>query len=456
MRDAADLTARAAAEAIAAAHVTSAELTDACLARAAAFEALGAFVVLDEEGARRQAAARDRELRSGRGRGALHGLPVAVKDLVDVAGLPTRAGSQATDATPAEHDAPVVERLRAAGAVVLGKTATHEFAYGVTNRSVQNPWDGERLAGGSSGGSAVAAAIGACPLALGSDTAGSCRIPAALCGVAGMTSRPGTLPMQGVVPLAPGLDALGFLARSADDLAFAWTTLTGQDVVPATAQRVGAAPEAALGPVDEAVLDASARAAERLAPGARPIEVALPALADFNPGRGALIRALALEAHVERGWWPERAEHYGEDVAAELRRGERLDADEVREARRGLDVLAAELRRSLEAVDVLVLPTTPAPAPPREGDDPLGKRERRHAAELTRLCGPVNVAGLAAVTVFGGLDGHGLPLGVQVVARDEVTALGAAVALERAAGPAPAPPLLAAATLAEGAGREEP
>jgi aspartyl-tRNA(Asn)/glutamyl-tRNA(Gln) amidotransferase subunit A len=425
--DPADLGLREAAAAIAGGDLSPAELLAACRARAEAHDDLGAFVVpATEPGEPRP--------------GPLRGIPVAIKDVVDVAGLPTRAGSEATDAEPVADDAPVVAMLRDAGAVVLGKTATHELAYGVTTRATVNPWARDRLAGGSSGGAAVAVAVGACPLALGSDTAGSCRIPAAFCGVAGMMARPGRLPMAGVVPLAPGLDALGLLARTATDLAFAWTALTGEAVEPAREPRVGAVAEAALGGVDPAAYAAAQDAARRLG---EPVAVDVPDLDDFSRPRGTVIGALALEQHRRRRWWPAHADRYDAAIAYDLRAAERIDAAALLVARGRLDALARRLRDALADVDVLVLPTTPHAAPSRDdGGDPV-RAERGHAARLTRLCGPVNIAGLAAVNVFGGLDADGLPLGVQLVARDEATALAAAVAYEASTCAPPRPPLAA-------------
>lgn len=444
MPDPADLGLRAATAAIAAGELSAAELMDACLSRASATAMLGAFATLDADGGCREAAERDRAAAADRRPPPLNGAPVGIKDVVDVAGLPTRAGSSVTPARPAAADAAIVTMLRGAGTVVLGKTATHEFAYGVTTRAARNPWDPERLAGGSSGGSAVGVAAGSCPLALGSDTAGSCRIPAALCGVAGMMARPGHLPMDGVAPLAPGLDTLGLLARTAGDLALAWTGLGGAAIRPAGALRVGTAPEAALGPVVPDALEATERAAVLLASaGGRRTAVDVPRLDDFSRPRGTVIAASALEVHRSRGWWPRLAERYGEDVAGLLRGAESLDPGTVAAASRRLQVLAAELRAALHAVDVLVLPTTPGPAPLRDGGELLVRQERRHAAELTRLCAPVNAAGLTAVSVFAGLDAAGLPLGAQFVARDEATALAAAVAHEALAGEPPRPPLLA-------------
>jgi aspartyl-tRNA(Asn)/glutamyl-tRNA(Gln) amidotransferase subunit A len=431
--DPADLGLREAAAAIAAGELPPGELLTACRARAAAHEDLGAFVAMAGEPGDARA-------------GPLHGVPVGVKDVVDVAGLPTRAGSEATAAEPATEDAPIVASLRDAGAVVLGKTATHELAYGVTTRATVNPWAPDRLVGGSSGGSAVAVAVGACPLAVGSDTAGSCRIPAAFCGVAGMMARPGRLPMAGVVPLAPGLDSLGFLARSAADLAFAWTALTDEPVEPERAWRAGVAPDAALGAVDPAAAAAAARAATVL--GAEPATVDVPALDEFSRPRGTVIGVLALEQHRRRKWWPGHANRYDPAIAHDLRASERIGAGALLAARGQLDALARRLRDAIAGVDVLVLPTTPHAAPSRDDGGDLVRAERRHAAQLTRLCGPVNIAGLAAVSVFGGRDAEGLPLGVQLVARDEPTVLAAAVAYETSAGPAPRPPLEALAATA--------
>jgi aspartyl-tRNA(Asn)/glutamyl-tRNA(Gln) amidotransferase subunit A len=446
--DPADLTLRAAAAALAAGDLSSAELTSACLERAAATQDLGAFAALDARGALAEAQERDRALARGECPGPLHGVPVGIKDLADVAGMPTRAGAAVTSAEPAAADADAVARLRSAGAVVLGKTSTHEFAYGVTARAARNPWDPERLAGGSSGGSAVAVAAGACPLTLGTDTAGSCRIPAAFCGVTGMMARPGTLPMDGIIPLGPGMDTVGLLARSAADLALGWAALGGGPAVDAQAPaRVGVAAPEAMGDVAPDAAAAAERVAEALGGVAATLD--LPAFDDFSRARGPLIAATALALHRERGWWPDGAERYGGDVADELRRAERIPDELLSSSRARAAELGAALRAALEPVDVLVLPTTPGAAPSRALDGPLARVERRHAAELTRLCGPVNMAGLAAVSVFAGLDGDGLPLGVQVVARDEATALGAAQAWEQVAGEAPRAPALPGAGVAK-------
>ncbi len=201
--------------------VTAVELTRTALSRISTLNPqLNAFVLVDEEGALAAAARADAELADGVDHGPLHGVPVAVKDLIDVAGMPTTCGSASSFGTPrAAEDAEVVTRLRTAGAVIVGKTTLHEFAYGATgDRSAhgpsRNPHDPARISGGSSGGSAVAVAAGMVPLALGTDTAGSVRVPAALCGVVGVKPAFDAIPTGGIYPLAPTLDHVGLFAAT--------------------------------------------------------------------------------------------------------------------------------------------------------------------------------------------------------------------------------------------------
>ncbi|GHH86005.1 amidohydrolase [Streptomyces sulfonofaciens] len=213
--------------------LTAADLTERSLEAIARLDGrLGAFVTVDAEGARRAARQADAELAAGRDRGPLHGVPVAVKDVIDVAGLPVTMGSAHFAGHVADTDAECVRRLRAAGAVVVGKTTTHEFAYGPTgdrtaNGPSRNPVDPTRMSGGSSGGSAVAVAAGMVPLALGTDTGGSVRIPAALCGVSGFKPAYGTVPTDGVFPLAASLDHVGVLARTPEDCRLGYEALAG-------------------------------------------------------------------------------------------------------------------------------------------------------------------------------------------------------------------------------------
>src|SRR5687768_13516241 len=223
-----------AAEVVRTRAVSPVELAEACLERIAACEPrLNAFVTVTAEGALEEARAAEREIAAGNYRGALHGIPVSLKDLFDVAGAPTTAGS-AFPAAPAAKDSAVVERLRAAGAVLLGKTGLHELAFGVTSQNphfggVANPWAVDRIPGGSSGGSAAAVASGGGFASIGSDTGGSIRIPAALCGVVGLKPTRGRVSLRGVVPLAWTLDHAGPLARTVRDAAIVYGAIAGHD-----------------------------------------------------------------------------------------------------------------------------------------------------------------------------------------------------------------------------------
>ena len=388
------------------------ELTEACLARAEATSSLGAFALLDHEGARRQAAALAER---GPG-GPLYGVPVAVKDVIDVAGLPTRGGSSVTDADPAPRDAPVVTRLREAGAVIIGKTATHELAFGVTTPTAANPWDPDRSAGGSSGGSAVAVATGAVFAALGTDTAGSIRLPAAFCGVSGLKARHGALPMQGILPLAPSMDSAGALARSAEDLALLWSVLSGAPVRgDLDGLRIGI-PD----PPPETGDEIAAAVADAVEVLGGAVSVTVPPWTAWERPRGRTLVAEALDAHRAAGWYPARRDHYGAEPLAYLESAERLTEADRSTARQELSDLAWRLQAAVGAVDVLALPTCPVAAPARDADP------RRASRELTPLCGPANAAGLAAASVPCGFTPDGMPIGLQLVGEREDAVLAVA------------------------------
>ncbi len=284
-------------------EVSSLELVERALEQIAALDTdLGAFVLVLGDQARAEAAERDLERRRGRGGGALHGVPVAVKDLIDVEGVVTGAGSVKLAGNRAGRDAEVVARLRGAGAVVVGKTRTHEFAYGVTTPGTANPWDLERIAGGSSGGSAAAVAAGLVAGALGTDTAGSIRIPSSCCGVVGLKPTWGRVPATGVWPLSWSCDHVGPIAATVADVALLDEVLAaepGREAGPAgDAPRIGRVVGDDLGPVDPAVagmLDELCRRME--AAGATVDEVVLP-LQAARGAVGAIVLAEAAAAHV--------------------------------------------------------------------------------------------------------------------------------------------------------------
>jgi aspartyl-tRNA(Asn)/glutamyl-tRNA(Gln) amidotransferase subunit A len=406
---------------------------ESALARMDAVEpAVRAFVSVDPGGLRAEAAELSEEAARGRLRGPLHGVPIAVKDLIDVRGHATRAGSRVTDDRPVAADAPAVQRLREAGALLLGKTATHEFAHGVTTPPTRNPWDLSRIPGGSSGGSAAAVAAGECAAALGSDTGGSIRVPAALCGVSGLRPGRGNIPADGCLPFSARLDTVGPLAADARDLALLFEVLADTPCrldADLADLRVGTVPGHRLGEVDPEILAAVDEAVSVLAAaGATPGAVDLPPFSAWSAPRATYVLHDFLAVHRNRGWYPARRERYSAEVASYLAHAESITAEARDAAVAELERLEGELRAGLAGVDVLVLPTTAIAAPPvadaayradGDGRAPL-------VGTLMRLCGPFSWCGLAAASVPCGLTATGLPIGLQLVGLDVQAVLSAA------------------------------
>lgn len=441
--DPAELTLAECTAAIERLELTPTELTEACLARIERLEPrIEAFVTIDSSGAMAAASTLQEELARGHRRGPLHGIPVAIKDLIDVAGLPTTASSRVLRGNVAGRDAPVVARLRAEGSIVLGKTNTQEFAYGVVSAPTRNPWDTVRIPGGSSGGSAAAVAAGMCPGALGTDTAGSVRIPSALCGITGLRPRRDVVSLEGIVPLSWTLDSCGPITRTAEDAQLMWQGMTG------AAPSVPVMKDLSVGVTDlqedfldldaeiEAAVGAGMDEMERA--GARLERVRLPAFEQWASSGGILGKLLASEAaaaHQQAGWL-DRRDDYTQETLTALDYGAKLLATDVALARRRLDMLKSEWLDAIEGVDVLLLPTTPVPAPlVSEVEEPQSGHGHRPpiAGLLTRICGPVNYCDLAAVSVPCGFSSRGLPIGMQFVGRDETTVLGAALGWQRLA-----------------------
>lgn len=429
--DAADLPVGEAAARLRDGTLTARALVEAHLARIAGRDpALGAFVHLAREAAR---AAADAAADAGLVPGPLHGIPFAVKDLIAVAGMPATCGSRARPPVPEAADADVVAALRAAGAIPLGMLACDEFglvgpATDAAYPPPANPRDPERVTGGTSSGCAAAVAGGLVRVALGTDSGGSLRIPAAFCGVVALKPARGRLPLGGVFPLAPGLDCVGPMAATVAETALAFDAMAGgTDAITATTGGVAGlrlgyargwvAGDPATEPGVLAALDA---AVDRLrALGAAVAEVSLPPYPVFAACAATLLHAGAAETHRGLPW-----ESYGRLARERIEIGLTLDPEEVRVAWTTAAALGAALERTLFArADALLTATVLGIAPQRrrfDGTEPLWAPER---------CAAFNLTGHAALSVPAGLS-EGMPVGLQIVARDEATALRVGAALE--------------------------
>ena len=345
---------------------------------------------------------------------------VAVKDLVDVRGTVTTAGGIILPSVPAADDAPVIKRLRKAGCVVVGKTNLHEFAYGVTNvnphyGTALNPHDPGRVAGGSSGGSAVAVATGMCDWAIGSDTGGSIRIPASLCGVAGFKPAFGSIEMGGVVPLSWSLDTLGPLAPDIATAARAYSVMSGETIdLSDLAQPRLAQPAGWVTDLDET----TSRAWDLVSKGVPQIE-----FVDRDrlfPAGLTILQAEAAAYHRE--WAKEYPEKYGADVLRLIRYGLDIPAVDYIEAVRERPRLQEAAEIAMEGIDALILPATAIVAPPVDA----GPEVREPLSRFTR---PFNTTYQPVAVIPAPVQG--LPVGIQVVGRTNVATLRAAAWLER-------------------------
>ena len=400
-------------------------VTDA-LDRLAA-DPFNAVITLDAERALARAAALDAELAAGRWRGPLHGVALGVKDLIDVAGLPTRAGSLVlADAPPAAADAPVVARLVEAGAVVVAKLHTHEFAYGPTGDvaatgPARNPHDPTRITGGSSSGSAAAVAAGHLPLALGTDTGASVRTPAALCGVVGLKPAYGHLSTEGAFPLSETLDHVGLITADVHSASVAWDVLDRPDGTGGGIQtpgvrgvRVGVPFDAYWRAADPSIDAVVAAAVERLrAAGAEVVAVGTPMIDELAATYPVIVGAEAWATHADA--FTRSPELFQPVTRSRLAPNADLPARAYVDALRARRRLAAAMRAALD-VDVLVLPTTRLRATPIGAETvTVDGVEVPVRPSLLALTLPFNLTGWAAASVPGEVAEGELPVGVQVV-----------------------------------------
>jgi aspartyl-tRNA(Asn)/glutamyl-tRNA(Gln) amidotransferase subunit A len=396
---------------------------------------LNAYLTLNTEIALKDAAAAEAALcskhrhKSSRDLGPLHGIPISLKDNLYTAGLRTTGGSGfLRDFVPLQ-DAVVVTSLKNCGAILIGKTNLHEFAYGVTSNNphfgpVRNPWDLDRIPGGSSGGSAAALAAGLCYGSIGTDTGGSIRIPASLCGIVGLKPGLGRVSAEGAIPLSTTLDFVGPMARTVADVAILFESIANQ-------AKAKPRPRAARGkhlrlgiprhffldivsPEIQHAFESSLVTLKKL--GATLKEVSLPYLKETEHAGNQIAWAEATHYHQQAGWYPAHAADYGEDVRSRLEMGEKVSALEYLRALDLREKFIAGFHLALleNEVDALVTPTTPIGAPLiAEENISITGKDHSTRALLLRLNRPANLGGIPAISVPCGLTPTGLPAGLQ-------------------------------------------
>lgn len=396
---------------------------------------LNAFITVTAERALQEAKQAEREIRRGKYRGPLHGIPITLKDNIWTRGVRTTAGSKILEDFVPASDAEVAKKLSDAGAILLGKTNLHEFAYGITTENphygaTKNPWNLGCIPGGSSGGSAAAVATGIGFASIGTDTGGSIRIPSALCGIVGLKPTFGRVSCEGIVPLAVTLDHAGPIARNVEDVAIVLDAIAAyrgprenfQKALRAKTQTKRAWKKLRLGwprnyffeRVDEEIkqtLEKAMRVFQKM--GIQIEEIALPNVEDSAEPSTQIALAEALEYHEGQGYFPAHASDYGEDVRKRLEMGSTVRAVDYLRAQQLREKVRENFRTAFGRVDAILAPTTPIAAP-RLGQDSaeIGCKSESVRGALVRVNRPANFTGVPVISIPCGFTRGGLPIGM--------------------------------------------
>jgi aspartyl-tRNA(Asn)/glutamyl-tRNA(Gln) amidotransferase subunit A len=397
---------------------------------------LNAFIHIMAEQALEQARVLENEMLKGEIRGPLHGIPIAVKDMIQTRGIPTTAGSKVLEHWIPDEDAAVITRLKKAGAILIGKANMHEFAMGATSENphygtVRNPWDQSKIAGGSSGGSAVAVAAGMSTAALGSDTAGSIRLPSALCGIVGFKPTYGSVSRHGTIPFSWSLDHIGPMARTVKDAALVWNGIAGYDPRdPATfkskilsyedpepgllkGKKIGICRQYFFEDINEEISGLLNQALSRFKEiGAEIIEIQLPGLEQAQHALRVIAQSEGYSFH--RPIFSKHPEWYGEDVKYRLQFGQQVTAEQYLQAHKTRNWFIREVLNRMEGVDILVSPMNHNPPFAIDSVAPeqaINNMFRLAKAPLT------NLLGFPAVSVPCGYMQEGLPVGMQLIGK---------------------------------------
>src|SRR5487761_2601114 len=435
-------------DALRAKKVSSLELTNQALDKIAHENPrLNAFITVTSDSARVRAAAMDAELARGLDRGPLHGIPIAYKDLVYTKGVRTTGGSKLFKDFLPDHDADIVVNLDRAGSVMVGKTGLHELAYGITSNNphfgaIRNPWDTDRIPGGSSGGSGAAVAAGILAMATGTDTGGSIRIPASFCGVTGLKPAFGLISKRGVMPLGWTMDHMGPITKTVRDTAVsfhAMAGMTGGYVPPPHADirglRIGLPLNYYFDHVDMEVAQSVRTAVQTAAAlGARIVDIKVPDIDGLNVVGRVLLLAEASSVNRPN---LHRRDEFGADVLTLLDQGRLIRGADYVDAQRLRRIYIRDFSKLWSQVDCIFTPTTPTPAP-KIGQTTMrvGDRDEDVRLATTRFMRAINVLGIPALSIPSGFTKSGLPIGLQILGapRTEDTLLKIGAAIEDATG----------------------